>query len=85
MLTAAADKATDSRPFIRLATPDAQYLDGEAVELLVHPPSAAHFDFRIIAIGRGEAVHQGVEIDPFIGRVPGALSGFCGGDGIVGR
>ena len=58
MLTAAADKATESRPFIRLATPDAQYLDGEPVEILVHPPAAAHFDFRIIAIGRGEAVRE---------------------------
>ena len=58
MLTAAADQATDRRPCIRLATPDAQYLDGEAIEVLVHPPAAAHFDFRIIAIGRGEALRE---------------------------
>ncbi len=58
MLTAAADQATDRRPYIRLATPDAQYLDGEAIEILVHPPAAALFDFRIIAIGRGEALRE---------------------------
>ena len=58
MLTAAADKATDSRPYIRLATPDAQYVQGEAIEVLVHPPDAEHFDFRIIAIGRGEAIRE---------------------------
>lgn len=58
MLTAAADQATDSRPYIRLATPDAQYLQGESIEVLVHPPSAAQFEFRVVAIGQGEVVRE---------------------------
>lgn len=58
MLTAAADQATDSRPHIRLATPDVQYLQGESIEVLVHPPSAAQFDFRVVAIGHGEVVRE---------------------------
>lgn len=58
MPSAAVEIKNLSRPYVRLATPDAQYLKGESVEVLVHPPNAALYDFRIIQIGKGEAVRQ---------------------------